>query len=165
RDAGPLGRLPHQRLDGSLEAELVEETGPELAGDAAHDLHRLVHPVGERRVAQSEDAGIGPGLPALEPSDVELQGGELLPQLVMNLPRDAGAFLLTGRLQPGREGPQLGPRLLQFLQGPNAVADVPLNPEVPGDAASGVVEAHVVAFDPHHRTVEPALVGEAVRVT
>src|SRR5205823_14117324 len=58
-DAGPLGRLPHQRLDGSLEAELVEETGPRLAGDAAHDLHRLVHPLGKRRVAQSEDAGIG----------------------------------------------------------------------------------------------------------
>src|SRR2546430_9668807 len=54
--------------------------------------------------------------------------------------------------------------LLQFLQGFDAVAHVPLNPEVPGDATGGVVEAHVVAFDPHHRTVEPALVGEAVRV-
>src|SRR2546422_2545003 len=43
----------------------------------------LFRSVGERRVAQSEDAGIGPGLPALEPGDVELQGGERLAQLVM----------------------------------------------------------------------------------
>src|SRR5881398_677191 len=78
---------------------------------------------------------------------------------------DAGAFLLTGRLEPGGEGPQLGSGLLQFLQGLDAVAHVPLNPEVPGDAAGGVVEAHVVAFDPHHRTVESALVGEAVCLT
>src|SRR2546422_11664923 len=109
RDAGPLGRLPHQGLDGGLEAKLVEYAGPELAGAAAHDLHRLVDTVGERRVAQSEDAGIGPGLPALEPGDVELQGGERLAQLVMNLPRHPGAFLLAGRLEPGGEGPQLGP--------------------------------------------------------
>src|SRR5437016_6422159 len=119
RDAGPLGRLPHQGLDGRLEPELIEDTGPQLAGDAAHDLHRLVHPVGKRRVAQSEDAGIGPGLPALEPGDVELQGGERLAQLIMNLPRDAGAFLLTGRLEPGGEGPQRGSALLHILQGPD----------------------------------------------
>src|SRR5438046_8464349 len=80
RDAGPLGRLPHQRLDGGLEAELIEYAGPQLTGDAAHDLHRLVDPFRERRVAQSEDAGNGPGLPALEPGDVELQGGERLSQ-------------------------------------------------------------------------------------
>src|SRR2546422_578718 len=125
----------------------------------------LFRSVGERRVAQSEDAGIGPGLPALEPGDVELQGGERLAQLVMNLPRHPGAFLLAGRLEPGGEGPQLGPGLLQFLQGFDAVADVPLNPEVPRDATGSVVGAHVVPFDPHHRTVESALRGDSVGVT
>src|SRR2546422_4719840 len=50
----------------------------------------LFRSVGERCVAQSEDAGIGPGLPALEPGDVELQGSKRLAQLVVDLPRDAG---------------------------------------------------------------------------
>src|SRR5438046_7496225 len=163
RDAGPLGRLPHQGLDGGLEAELVEDAGSQLAGDAAHDLHRLVDTVAERHLAHAEDAGIA-GAAVLGPGDVELQGGERLAQLVVNLPRDPGAFLLTRLLEPGREGPQLGPRLFQFLRGLHAVAHVPLNPEVPGDAAGGIVEAHVVAFDPHRRAVEPALVREAVRV-
>src|SRR2546429_5287173 len=81
RDAGPLGRLSHQGLDGGLQAKLVEDAGPQLAGDAAHDLHRLVDPVGERPVAPAEGARIS-GAPALEPGDVELQGGERLAQLI-----------------------------------------------------------------------------------
>src|SRR5207302_8964132 len=107
-----------------LEAELVEDAGPQLAGDAAHDLHRLVDTVAERHLAHAEDARIA-GAPALEPGDVELQGGERLTQLVVNLPRDPGALLLAGLLQPGPEGPPPGPRLLQFLRRPTTVPPVP----------------------------------------
>src|SRR5205823_13716126 len=35
----------------------------------------------------------------------------------------------------------------------------------PGDPAGGIVETHVVAFDPHGRSVQPTLVGDAVGVT
>src|SRR5256885_8914650 len=75
-DAGPLGRLPHQGLDGGLEAELVEDAGPQLAGDAAHDLHRLVDTVAERHVAHAEDARIA-GAPALEPGRSKEHTSEL----------------------------------------------------------------------------------------
>ena len=109
RDPGPLGRLLGQALEGGFQAKLVEHAGPKLARNAADDLHRFVDPVGERNLAKAEGAGISPRLPGLDPGDVQLQGSERLSQLVVNLPRDPGPFFLTRRLQPGREGPQLGP--------------------------------------------------------
>ena len=36
---------------------------------------------------------------------------------------------------------------------------------MPGDTSGGIVETHVVAFDPHRRGVEPALVRDAVGVS
>ena len=120
----------------------------------------MIDDVADAEARPSRGAGSSP----LEPGQVELEGGERLAQFVVDLPRDAGPLLLARRLDPGREGPQLGPRLLQFLRGQGAVGDVALNPEVSGDPAGGVVEAHVVAFDPHRRAVEPPLVGDAVRV-
>jgi hypothetical protein len=52
--------------------------------------------------------------------------------------------------------PSVGPA--QGLLGPFPLADVALNPEVPGDTAGRVVKADVVAFNPHLSAVQLALV-------
>src|SRR5204863_8532286 len=150
-DAGAARRVLDQVLDRGLEAELVEHAGAQLARDAAHDLHRFVDASRDRQIDGAELPGRAGALWGLlpEPRQVEFQRGERLAELVVNLARDAGPLFLADRLQPRRQRPQLLARLLQLLRGTGAVGDVALDPEVPRDPALGVVETHVVAFDPH----------------
>lgn len=165
RDPGVLCRLLHQAIDGGLESELVQDAGPQLARDPTHDLHGLVHPVSDRALAQAERTGVVARQSMLDPRQVELQRREHLSQLVVNLSRDSRPFFFSRGLDSSSERSQLDAGPLQLRCRQRAVGDVALNPEMAGDSTGGIVEAHVIAFDPHRRSVETTLVGDGVRVT
>src|SRR5262249_7062429 len=118
----------------------------------------------DRTVADPKGPGGGPGAPLLEPREVELERGQRLAQLVVNLSRDPSPLFFSGGLKPSGEGTKLLPRLLELANRERPLGDVALDSEMPGDAAGLVVKAHVVAFDPHRRAVEAALFGDAVTV-
>src|SRR6185437_6658347 len=131
-DPGPLRGLLHQVLDGGLESEVAKDAGPQLARNAANDLHGLVDAGGDGLADHANLPGWAGALGRLrsDPCQVELQGGEGLAQLIVNLAGDPGPLLLANRLEPGSEGPQLGAGLFELLGRLGAVGDVALNAEM-----------------------------------
>ncbi len=59
-----------------------------------------------------------------QPGDIHLQGGKVLPELVVDFPRDAGAFLFTGGLKMGGKISEPSVRTLQLFFGPPPLRDV-----------------------------------------
>src|SRR6185436_393797 len=108
-------------LNGGDEAEIVEDTGPQLGRDAAHALDNGVdapgcgaQPLGNR--------ARGFGAVGGESGKIELEAGERLAELVVDLARDARALLLPDVLQIDGERAQLLVRLSQALLGTLALA-------------------------------------------
>jgi len=60
----------------------------------------------------------------VQPRQVDLQRGQALPQLVMQLPGEGGAFLLADMLDAGRQRAILLVRGAKFRLGPLALRDV-----------------------------------------
>ncbi len=104
--AGAAGEVPDQPVGRLGEAEVVEHQRPQVGGDAARGAHGLVehaaHALGAlRRI------GVAGGQPLAQPGEVHLQRGEQLPELVVQLARDARLFLLARLEHLRREPPQL----------------------------------------------------------
>src|SRR6185503_18901153 len=100
RNSGPFGGVLYEILDRGLEAQLVEHAGTQLAGNPAHDLHRFVDALRDRLIDGAELPGSAGALLGLlaEPRQVELERGERLAQLVVNLARDPSPLLFADRL-------------------------------------------------------------------
>src|SRR6266571_1687003 len=113
-DPRALGEFLHQPLGGRYQPQVVEYQWAQIRGDAPsrgdgavdHRLH-CVELLGDRGVPCRESLR--------EPGDIELQGGERLPQLVVEFPGDAPLLLFPDRIHGIRElaHPALGapPRL------------------------------------------------------
>ena len=122
-DAGARGELAGLPLDRGAQAQLVQDAGTQLGGDP---LDPLGGAVDDRRhaVELARQLGGRCGDTLLEPEHVDLQGGERLPQLVVDLAGDAGALRLAGRLEPRGQPAQLRAVTVQLGLGALALRDV-----------------------------------------
>ena len=87
----PLG----EPIDRRRESEILEQRGPQLAGDLAHRFDRRVETF--QRVlpgAGSIGAEPGPTRPAIDATSNGPDRGQPLAELVMDLARDTGLLLL-----------------------------------------------------------------------
>src|SRR5919197_1216723 len=160
-DAGALLELFRVPLHGGDEAQVVQDRGPELTGDPAHVVDRLVHDGAQggdlRRLASRDVAE-----PLGEASELELQAGQRLAELVVDLPRDAGPLLLPDGLQVRRERLEVVVGVLE-LRGPFGHAPLEVFVHAPDlllrDLAVGDVEGH----DHPHRDAVLTRDRESVR--
>jgi hypothetical protein len=108
RDPGALLELPDLPLEGGDQPEVVDERGSEVACDRLHALERRVddaahalHLFRHRR---------GPAVEMLpQPREVELQRGERLTELVVDLARNPASLLFAHVLEAPQERSQLNP--------------------------------------------------------
>src|SRR6185503_9937396 len=89
---------------GGDQPEIVEDAGPELRGDAADLREDLVGHGAERAHLVLERSADLAG----EAGQLELERGDGLAQLIVDLSRDAGALLLARVLDARRQAAQLG---------------------------------------------------------
>jgi len=157
-DASPRGKLVRLPFDRIGQAELIEDTRPELGDDAPYGDHYIVEP--------GEQAGAAPrqlrrGLPTeatLHPRQIELEPRERLTQLVVQLASDACALFLADGLESRGERSQLLTRARDFFRRPVTIRDVALNPHVSDDSPELIVGAEVMPFDSHWRAIHAPFV-------
>src|SRR5262249_18017810 len=94
--------LPFDRGD---EAEMVEDAWTQIGRDPPNRVHRAIDTLDDRLHPARQLTPVVD--PLLEPGEVEFESCERLTQLVMDLPRDAGALFLPDEQQSGGEGTQL----------------------------------------------------------
>ena len=132
---GPGARLELLRLplDGRDEPEVVEHAGAKLGGDPPYLLDDLVGHLRHRR--QLRQQRLLRELARLratdDPGDVHLERGERLPELVVDLARNAGALVLAHRLDVRRELAEL-------------VLQLPALDRDPRDVRGALEDLHVV---------------------
>ncbi len=112
--------LPGHRV---AESEVVEHRRPQLGRDSLHGADRgldlaphAVHVAGRNPASVAHAAG--------QPGHLQVQAGQLLPELVVQLARDARALVLTHLLQRRRQLVQLPVRLAQLGLRALALGDV-----------------------------------------
>jgi hypothetical protein len=146
----PALELFHLPLQGRRKAKVVQHAGPQLGGDPPHLLDRLVGQArhffglvdhGRQRV------GFLPLEPGRHPGQVHLQARQTLAELVVDLARDAGAFLLAHAGQLEREEAQLFARPPQLGVGPLAFGHVPHQGDGPHTIGLADGVDHVLEFD------------------
>src|SRR2546426_8678580 len=80
--------------------------------------------------------------------ELQLQRRERLPQAVMDLARNAGAFVFTDVLLPGGEAAQRSARGTQLHLSPPRIGDVTRNAEKGLDGAGGVAKRDGMGREP-----------------
>src|SRR5579863_5055295 len=97
-DAGTGGEFIALPFDGGSEAEVIEHAGTQSAADFAYGTDAVIdQPDGAVKAFAEFVAALGQM--AAHPCQVELDGGEDLADLVVQIAREAGAFLFTGTPQ------------------------------------------------------------------
>nr|WP_308419599.1 hypothetical protein [Chitinimonas koreensis] len=151
-DAGAFAEVVGQPFDAGDHAQVVEDQGPQLGGQAAGGLHGIV----EQRLHAGQLALHRRfGRQALsEPADVHLERGQRLAQLVVQLARDAALFLLAHGMGRRRHRLHLLLGVAQRLLGADPLGDV---------AQDHGVEACAVLLDLGDRGVDREFLAVAAQ--
>ena len=118
----------------SFKPEMIQDRRPQIGRDLPDRLDAELNQPDQRlQLVHEPDArpGIAPAQLVDEPHELELQAGEHLPEVVVELARDTGALFLARELEPKRELVQTG-----AAGRPRGVREPPAAPQASASSAA-----------------------------